>query len=253
MRKYLVAGNWKMHKTIKEAVSLAAALKQGLSDINQERVEILVCPSFTSLFAVHSILENSNIKLGGQNLFWEREGAFTGEVSPLQLLDCGCEYVILGHSERRKYFKEDDTTINKKIQIALEAGLFPIFCIGEVLEQRQASKTLEVINSQLEEGLKNITASSMEKIVIAYEPVWAIGTGLTATPEQAQEVHQFIRGWLKEKFSYEVSSSVRILYGGSVKPSNVSALMQKEDIDGTLVGGASLEANSFVEIVKGSL
>ena len=251
MRKPLIAGNWKMNKTVNEAIELVNNLKRELIDL--EEVDVVVCPVYTALTEISDILIGSNIKLGAQNVYWEEKGAFTGEVSPSMLKDVGCYYVIIGHSERRKYFFETDETVNKKIKAAQSAGLMPIFCIGETLEEREETKTIDIVQKQLSGGLKDLKGQDILKLVIAYEPVWAIGTGKTATPEQAQEVHGFIRNWLSDKYSSEVSSNVRILYGGSVKPSNTKELMQQADIDGALVGGASLESASFVDIVKNSL
>lgn len=251
MRIPLIAGNWKMYKTINEAVALATQVKRSLLDF--AKAEIVLCPTYTALNSVYEVIMDTNIKLGAQNLFWEKEGAYTGEISPIMIKDCGAEYVILGHSERRKYFSETDEKINTKIKAAHQIGLTPIVCIGETLEEREAQKTLEVIKTQLEGCFKDFVSLDMMNVVIAYEPVWAIGTGKTATPEQAQEVHNFIRNWLESTFSEEVSSKLRILYGGSIKPANINELMKKEDIDGGLVGGASLEADSFVSIVKNSV
>jgi len=249
MRKPFIAGNWKMNKTITEAIELVNNLKRELIDV--EEADIVVCPVFTALSEISDLVVDSNIGLGAQNLYWEDKGAFTGEVSAPMLKDAGCQYVIIGHSERRKYFGETDETVNKKIKAALEEGLSPIVCVGETLEEREADKTIEVVKAQLAGGLGGI--EDLSKVTIAYEPVWAIGTGKTATPDQAQEVHKFIRGWISEKYSSQVAESLRILYGGSVKPSNAKELMNQEDIDGALVGGASLDSASFVEIVKNSL
>jgi triosephosphate isomerase len=250
-RKPLIAGNWKMHKTIKEAVYLVNLIKRELLDF--DKVDIVVCPPFTALSNVYEIIMETNIKLGAQNLFWEEEGAFTGEVSAKMIKDCGAEYVIIGHSERRRYFFEDEQIINKKIKVALKNNLLPIVCVGETLKEREENKTINIVESQLEGAFKDLNEDEMFKIIIAYEPVWAIGTGKTATPKQAQEVQGFIRDWLEKKFSKDLSQNLRILYGGSIKPSNIKDLMKEEDIDGGLVGGASLEADSFIEIVKNSL
>lgn len=249
MRKPFIAGNWKMNKTITEAIELVNNLKRELVDIQE--ADIVVCPVFTALSEVSDLVVDSNIGLGAQNLYWQDSGAFTGEVSAPMLKDAGCQYVIIGHSERRKYFGETDETVNKKIKAALKIGLSPIVCVGETLEEREAGKTIEVVKAQLSGGFEKI--EDLSNITIAYEPVWAIGTGKTATPDQAQEVHKFIREWISRKYSAQVAESLRILYGGSVKPSNTKELMNQEDIDGSLVGGASLEAASFVEIVKNSL
>jgi len=251
MRKPLIAGNWKMYKTINEAVELANGIKRELLDFND--AEIALCPPFTSLDSVYEVIMDTDIKLGAQNLYWQKEGAFTGEVSAPMLKDCGCEYVIIGHSERRKYFGETDENVNKKIKIALAVGLTPIVCVGETLEEREAQKTIAVVQRQLDQGLKGLKEDEFSKIVIAYEPVWAIGTGKTATPQQAQEVHKFIRNWIEKKYSNGIAQKTIILYGGSVKPANISELMSEEDIDGALVGGASLEVSSFVDIARNAV
>lgn len=248
MRKIFIAGNWKMNKNVKEAKMLAVSLKNKLTGINN--VNIAVCPAAVCIEPVAQILKDSNIAVGGQNIHFEKEGAFTGENSADMLLSAGCKYVILGHSERRQYFKETDSTINKKIKTALNAGLLPIFCIGETLEERESGKTFDVVKTQLSGGLDNINADEMLKITVAYEPVWAIGTGKTATKEQAQEVHKSIRDWLKQKYGMEISDKIIIQYGGSVKPSNAAELMNQPDIDGALVGGASLDVDSFAGIIK---
>jgi triosephosphate isomerase len=250
-RKPLIAGNWKMHKTIQEACQLVTLIKRELIDF--DKVDIVVCPPFTALSSVYDIIMETNIKLGAQNLFWEEEGAFTGEISAKMIKDCGAQYVIIGHSERRKYFFEDEQIVNRKIKVALKNNLIPICCVGETLQEREENKTISIIETQLEGAFKDLKEEDMFNIIIAYEPVWAIGTGKTATPQQAEEVQKFIRDWLENKFSKDLSQSLRILYGGSIKPSNIKELMKKENVDGGLVGGASLEANSFIEIVKNSL
>jgi len=243
-RKPFIAGNWKMCKNVKEAVSLAKSLKSKLKGVKDK--DILICPAFTALCCVYEEIKNSNIKLGAQNMYFEDEGAFTGEISASMLKDF-CEYVILGHSERRQFFNETDEVVNKKIKKALEHGLKPILCIGETLEQREKNETFNVIKKQLKESLKN--ENGIKNVVIAYEPIWAIGTGKTATPEQAEEVHLFIRKEIEKIYDKETSADIRILYGGSVKPDNIKDLMEKENIDGALVGGASLDADSFSKIV----
>jgi triosephosphate isomerase len=250
-RKPLIAGNWKMHKTIQEACQLVTLIKRELIDF--DKVDIVVCPPFTALSSVYDIIMETNIKLGAQNLFWKEEGAFTGEISAKMIKDCGAQYVIIGHSERRKYFFEDEQIVNRKIKVALKNNLIPICCVGETLQEREENKTISIIETQLEGAFKDLKEEDMFNIIIAYEPVWAIGTGKTATPQQAEEVQKFIRDWLENKFSKDLSQSLRILYGGSIKPSNIKELMKKENVDGGLVGGASLEANSFIEIVKNSL
>ncbi|MBN3038449.1 MAG: triose-phosphate isomerase [Candidatus Omnitrophica bacterium] len=250
MRKPIIAGNWKLNKNIKETVELLEALKKELADIKD--VDIAVCPVFTSLVDAAKAIEGSNIKLGAQNVYWEDSGAYTGEIAPAMLKEIGCTYVIIGHSERRTYFGESNETVNKKIKAALVHGLLPIMCIGERLEEREQGKTFAVLEDHLQGGLEGISADDMLKIIIAYEPVWAIGTGKTATPQQAQEAHKYIRDFLKKKYNEDIAAAVRIQYGGSVKPANISELMAQEDLDGALVGGASLKVDSFSQIVKGA-
>jgi triosephosphate isomerase (TIM) len=251
MRRYLIAGNWKMHKTIKEAVGLIEELKTELHQLRG--ADIAVCPPFTALSSAQETLEGSNIHLGAQNMYFENEGAYTGEESALILKDAGCRYVILGHSERRKIFGETDELINKKVKAALRYGLIPILCIGESLKERETEKTHQIITSQLDKDLKSIDEKEAQKIVIAYEPVWAIGTGKTATDQQAQSAHAFIRDCLKKRYSLETAEKIKILYGGSVKPDNIEGLIGQVDVDGALVGGASLDARSFSQIVKKSV
>jgi len=247
MRKPLMAGNWKMHKTISEGIAMVKELKTLISDAKD--VDVLICPVFTSINALSNEVKGSNIKIGAQNVYWEPKGAFTGEIAVNMLVDAGCSFVIIGHSERRQYFGETDETVNKKTKAALAAGLIPVVCVGETLQERESNATFNVIEKQIRDGIKNFSKEEAEKIVIAYEPVWAIGTGKTATPQQAQEVHEFIRKIYSQMYA-EASDKVRILYGGSVKPDNVSELMKQKDIDGGLVGGASLEAASFAKLVK---
>jgi len=251
MRKPIIAGNWKLNKTPHEAIILANDLKRDLVDI--DGVDIVLCPPFTALADVADTLTDTNIALGAQNIFWEDAGAFTGEISGPMLKDLNVSYVIIGHSERRQYFNETNETVNKRIRAALKNGLIPIVCVGENLAQRESNKTFDVIKDHCEGSLKGFTADEIKHIVLAYEPVWAIGTGKTATPEQAQEVHTFIRQLLGNLFNSELANSVRIQYGGSVTPDNVVSLMAKPDIDGALVGGASLKAPSFTAIIKGSV
>ncbi|MFQ5989133.1 MAG: triose-phosphate isomerase [Candidatus Methylomirabilales bacterium] len=246
MRTPLIAGNWKMYMTTADAVALVKQLQTLL--VGTDTVEVVVCPPFTALPAVGEALKGSGIGLGAQNMHWEKEGAFTGEVSPVMLKDLGCRYVILGHSERRQYFGEDDFLVNRKLKVALEHGLTPIVCIGETLGERQDGRTLQVVERQLQGGLSNISPETAHGITLAYEPVWAIGTGHTATTEQAAEVHSFIRKRLAELWGE--ATAVRILYGGSVKSDNIDGLMAEPDIDGALVGGASLKADSFARIVR---
>jgi len=248
MRAAVVAGNWKMYTHLAEAEALVRALAALVSDV--KNVEVAVCPPFPYLIPVAKTLQGTSVKVGGQNMHWEDEGAFTGEVSPQMLKDAGCHFVILGHSERRQYFGETDEKINRKIKKALSIGLAPIVCVGEMLAEREAGTTEKIIRTQLEGCFQTLTSEDLKKIIIAYEPVWAIGTGKTATPEQAQEVHRFIRGWLSGAFGKETAESIRIQYGGSVKSDNAKALMSQPDIDGALVGGASLKAEGFAAIVR---
>jgi triosephosphate isomerase len=248
MRKFVIAGNWKMHKTNNEAEQLAEAIKGKTTTI--EKTKMIICPPATALTTVCSIVNGSKIAVGAQNMYWESHGAFTGEISSEMIKSTGATYVILGHSERRQYFSETDETVNKKTVYALQTNLNPIVCIGESLEQREKGITKEVINEQLDGALKGISADQMMRIILAYEPIWAIGTGKTATPEQAQDVHAFIRSKLQSMYDAATSNSVIVQYGGSVKPSNATELLRQPDIDGALVGGACLEAESFSEIIK---
>ena len=248
MRTPLIAGNWKMHKTVAEAVDLVEALMTGAADIQGR--EVLVCPPFTALYPLGPLLSDSPIRLGAQNMYGAKEGAFTGEISPPMLLELGCEYVILGHSERRHVFGEDDALINKKVRAALEYGLRPILCVGETKPERDSGRAEEVTLGQLRGGLNGLGAEQLGDIVIAYEPVWAIGTGDTATPADAQAMHAAIRGALAEDYGQQLAETIRILYGGSVKPDNVDQLMSQLDIDGALVGGASLQVDGFLRIAR---
>jgi triosephosphate isomerase len=247
-----IAGNWKMNKTVGEALDLIRELKASISGVIgvEGEVEVAVAPPFTALYAVHKELEGSSIRLAAQNLYWEEKGAFTGEISPPMLKEVGCHYVIIGHSERRQFFGESDETVNRRINAALAQGLKVIFCIGETLREREEGKTFSLIERQMEGGLKGLGGQGMGNMVVAYEPVWAIGTGKTATREQAEEVHRFIRGKLERLYSKEVSEEIRIQYGGSVTPDNIKGLMNQPNIDGALVGGASLKAESFSKIVR---
>ena len=245
-RTPLIAGNWKLNKTTDEAVALATEIKTGAG---APSVDVLVSPVFTVLAAVAKALEGSKVLLAGQNMHSELSGAFTGEIAPTMLKDVGCSHVILGHSERRQYFGETDEGVAKKTKVALDNGLLPISCVGELLEEREDGKTMDVVGRQVDAVLNALTAEEAAKIVIAYEPVWAIGTGKVATPEQAQEVHAFIRTRVAEAHGQGVADGLRILYGGSVKPDNVKGLMALPDVDGALVGGASLKADSFLKLV----
>ncbi len=251
MRKPIIAGNWKMNKTNSEAVALAGDLKRHLSDCTG--VDIVICPPFTALSEVAAVVDGSKIDLGAQNIYFVKEGAYTGEISPLMLKDIGCQFIIIGHSERRALFGETNEGVNQKLRTALEYRFTPIVCVGETLQERQADQTFKIIEDQLKGALNGIKAEDMLKAVIAYEPVWAIGTGQTAGPDQAQEVHAFIRGLLKDLYGTEVSEAVRIQYGGSVKPDNIKELISQPDIDGALVGGASLKTDPFVQIVTNSV
>ncbi|MBN2206553.1 MAG: triose-phosphate isomerase [Candidatus Aminicenantes bacterium] len=244
----LLAGNWKMHQTLAEARALASAVAAASREL--AGADIILAPPFTALAEVRRALAGSPVGLAGQNLFWEEKGAFTGEVSAPLLKDAGCSHVIIGHSERRQHFGETDASVRKKIKSALQAGLVPIVCVGESLGEREAGRTMDVIAGQLEGGLDGLDADEAGRIVLAYEPVWAIGTGRTASPDQAEEVHGFIRGRLEESYGGELSSCAIILYGGSVKAANTCSLFKEKDIDGALVGGASLEPGSFIEIVR---
>jgi triosephosphate isomerase len=246
--KPFIAGNWKMHKTIPEAADMVKALKEASSELTD--AELVVIPPYTMLSEVSKVIAGSSVQLGAQNLFWEEKGAFTGEVSPLMLKDAGCQYVVIGHSERRQYFGETNETVNKKVKAALAHELTPIMCIGESLEEREQGNTMDKVETQINSGLEGLGKEEMRLIVIAYEPIWAIGTGVTATPSQAEEVHSFIREKLAEKYGNEIASYAIILYGGSVKPDNTYSLMKQNNINGALVGGASLEADSFIEIAK---
>lgn len=248
MRVPVIAGNWKMYNTVGEALALVRELKQQVAGV--QGVEIIVAPVFTALVPVAAELKGSNITVSSQNLYWEDKGAFTGEVSPAMVKDAGCSHAIIGHSERRQFFGETDATVNKKVKAALKTGLTPIVCVGEMLEEREAGKTMQVVEKQVQGGLAGLSPAEIEKIIIAYEPVWAIGTGKTATPVQAEEVHKNIRGIISGIAGAGVADGMRILYGGSVKADNVDELMAQKDIDGALVGGASLKADSFARIVK---
>jgi triosephosphate isomerase (TIM) len=247
-RRPLIAGNWKMYKTVAEARTLVAALREGLAE--KPPADVLVAPPCTALAAVAEAVAGSGIVLGAQNMHFEKEGAFTGEVSASMLRDLGVSHVILGHSERRQLFGETDEGVGKKARAAHDNGLVPVLCVGETLAEREANRTLEVVERQTERALRQLTPDEAARSVIAYEPVWAIGTGRTATPEQAQEVHAFIRKLVHRSHGEAVADAIRILYGGSVKPDNVDALMAQPDLDGALVGGACLKAESFLRIIR---
>jgi len=247
-RRPIIAGNWKMNKTTVEAHDLASKLIPLIAEIKGR--DIVLAPPFTALQSVAGVIKGTGIALSAQNLHWEDKGAFTGEISAEMLLDLGCKYVIIGHSERRQFFGENDETVNKKLRQALNKGLLPIVCVGETLKEREAGKANEVIERQVTGALKGVTAAEMQKVIIAYEPVWAIGTGKTATPDQANEIHNFIRKKSEIVYGKEIAGALRIQYGGSVTPENVSTLMAMPDIDGALVGGASLKPESFAALVN---
>lgn len=248
MRRPIIVGNWKMHKTTAEAVALVQALRSSVAQVHD--VDIGVAPPYTALMVVAEALRGSTIFVTAQNMHWEPQGAFTGEISAAMLSDVGCTRVIVGHSERRQFFAETDATVNRKLRAALNAQLDPILCIGETLDQREGNATFSVLAQQIRQGLADIAAAGMSRVVMAYEPIWAIGTGKTATPAQAQEVHAFIRGLLGELYGKALADEVRIQYGGSVNAGNIHTLMTQPDVDGALVGGASLEASSFEQIVS---
>ena len=253
MRKPIIAGNWKMYKTIGPAIELANGLKREFYKIEPTDIDIVLCPVYTCLSEVAEVIANSNIALGAQDVYWQDEGAFTGEISVPMLKDAGCTYVIIGHSERRQFFGETSDTVNKKIKAVLKHGLLPIVCVGESLAEREANKTFEVLTDHIQNGLVGLTAEEVTRIVIAYEPVWAIGTGKTATSAQAQEAHKYIRDLLVKFYNKDVAGGIRIQYGGSVKPENIEEIMVQPDVDGALVGGASLKIESFSEIIKRGL
>jgi triosephosphate isomerase len=251
MRKPFVAGNWKMFTTAATGTALAAAIVKGLDA--EDRVTVAVCPPFPYLTQIAEVLRGSNVALGAQNVYPEKEGAFTGEVSPLMLVDVDCRYVIVGHSERRHKLGESNAFINRKVKASLAAGLHVILCVGETLEERQANRTDVVLNTQLAGSLAEVKVESLGRLVIAYEPVWAIGTGLNATPDQAEQAHSFIRGQIRGMFGEETARKLPIQYGGSVKPDNAASLLRQPDVDGALVGGASLHADQFLAIVRAAV
>ncbi len=246
MRKPIIAGNWKMHKTIAEALEFVNEVKDR---VNNDKVEAVICAPFTLLKDLKQATKGTNIKIGAQNMHFEEKGAFTGEISPLMLKELDMDYVVIGHSERRQYFNETDETVNKKVLKALEVGIDPILCVGETLEEREAGNTKDVCKVQVEKALENVSKEDLAKVVIAYEPVWAIGTGKTATSEDANDVIAYIREVVANLYG-ELANEVRIQYGGSVKPSNVAEIMNQSDIDGALVGGASLVAEDYLKLIK---
>ena len=247
MRIPFIAGNWKMYKTVQEAVVFVKELRRLVKDVTD--VEIVVAPAFTAVHAAAEAARNTNIGIAAQDVYWEREGAFTGEVSPGMIKEAGAQYVIVGHSERRRLFGETDQIVNRKAMAGMASGLTPIVCIGETLEERERAETLGVLDRQIKEGLKAFTAAQVADLILAYEPVWAIGTGRNATAEQAEEAHAHIRGRLQEWFGADAADRCHILYGGSVKPDNIRELIAQADVDGALVGGASLDVESFAGIV----
>jgi len=250
MRKPFVAGNWKMNTDSHTSINLAESIVSGSLETAGQSVSVAVCPPFVYLQAVAKTLSASSIAVGAQDLYYEQKGAFTGEISASMLKDIGCSYVLCGHSERRHVIGETDELINKKIAAAIGGGLLPILCVGELLAEREASQTGEVINRQLKSGLAGLSVEKVSAVTIAYEPVWAIGTGLTATPQQAQEAHDFVRKLLAELYDAQLAEEIRILYGGSAKPGNAGELMAQQDVDGLLVGGASLNADDFIAIIQ---
>lgn len=250
MRKTIIAGNWKMNLTLEEGYGLVTEIKGMVADEVHNKAEVVVIPPFIHLSGVSHLLKGSGVRLGAQNCHQKTKGAFTGEVSPYMLADMGVNYVIVGHSERRQYFGETNALLAEKVNAALENGLTPIYCFGETLEQRESGQAFTVNASQVQEGLFHLDGDNMRKVVLAYEPVWAIGTGKTASAEQAQEVHAYIRQLLDKQYGTQVAESISILYGGSMKPENARELLACKDIDGGLIGGAALESRSFVEIVK---
>ncbi len=250
MRLPLIIGNWKMFKTVHEAVVFAKELRPLVKDIQD--VEIVVAPPLTALHSVAEALRNANVGVASQNVFWEREGAFTGEVSPAMVKEAGAEYAIIGHSERRRLFGDTDALVNRKVVAAIGAGLAPILCVGETLEEREGNETLNVLDRQVREGLQGVSGEQVADMVVAYEPVWAIGTGRVATAAQAQSAHEHLRGRLRQWFGPDAAERCHLVYGGSVKPDNIAGLIQEPDVDGALVGGACLDVRSFAEIVTRS-
>jgi triosephosphate isomerase (TIM) len=247
-RRPLIAGNWKMFKTCPEAVETAGQLVKLLAAVTD--TDVMIAPPFTALSPVSDVIRGSLVSLGAQHLFWESQGAFTGEISPAMLVSAGCKYVIIGHSERRQHFNETDETVNKRIRAAVNNDLIPIMCVGESEKDRESKNTFSVLDKQVKKGVEGFSSNDLKGLVIAYEPVWAIGTGKTATSAQAQEVHQFLRAMIEKSFGNMLANSVRILYGGSVKPNNIVELMAMPDVDGVLVGGASLDPETFSNIVR---
>ncbi len=251
LKKPVIAGNWKMHKTIAEARELAEAVVRGFPEVSQ--AALILIPPFTAIQEVRKTTAAAGVEVGAQDVFWEEKGAFTGEISPLQLKEAGCRFVVIGHSERRQHFGETDETVRKKTLAALGHELYPIVCVGETLEERENNQTLDRIRTQLEKSIFSLDESNFSRVLLAYEPIWAIGTGRNASPEQAQEVHSFIRSLVAGRYGKTVADCAIILYGGSVKPNNAFSLAREKDVDGFLVGGASLEAESFLAIAREAL
>jgi triosephosphate isomerase len=253
MKKPFVAGNWKMNTDTHTSVELAKQIASGASEMASHKVTLAVCPPFVYLQSICNVLSSSGVAVGAQDVYFESNGAFTGEISPSMLKDIGCNYVLCGHSERRHVISETDELINKKVSAAIVGGLLPILCVGELLHERDAEQTEQVVSRQLKTGLSGLSAEKVSAVTIAYEPVWAIGTGRTATPQQAQEVHDFIRMLLAQMYDDQLADEIRILYGGSVKPNNAEELMRQQDVDGLLVGGASLKADDFLAIIRSAI
>jgi triosephosphate isomerase len=253
MRKPFVAGNWKMNTNSQTGVELVERIASGFVEAASQSVTVAVCPPFVYLQSVTKALSSSNIAVGAKDIYFDPQGAFTGEISASMLKDVGCSYCLCGHSERRHVIGESDELINKKVAAAVSGGLLPILCVGELLEEREASKTNDIVTRHVKEGLAGLSAEKLKAVTIAYEPVWAIGTGLTATPDQAQQVHDFIRKLLGQMYDEKIAEEIRILYGGSVKPNNAAELMSQKDIDGLLVGGASLKADDFLAIIQAAV
>lgn len=253
MRKPFLAGNWKMNTDTISSASLAKAIDAGMQDIDSEKIDVAVIPPFVYIPGVVAGVRNSKVAVGAQDIYFEEKGAFTGEISPMMLKDVGCTYALCGHSERRHVIKESDELINKKVHAAISGGILPILCIGELLEDRQTDKTTAVVSEQVKKGLDGLSEEKVQAVTLAYEPVWAIGTGLTATGEQAQEVHAMIRKLVTELYNSDIAEQMRIQYGGSAKPENTAELMAQPDIDGLLIGGAALKADSFLKMIQAAI
>jgi len=253
MRKPFLAGNWKMNTDSISSVSLAKAIAEGMQDIDSEKIDVALIPPFVYIQGVFAGVKNSTVAVGAQDIYFEEKGAFTGEISPMMLKDIGCTYALCGHSERRHVIKESDELINKKVHAAISGGILPILCFGDLLEERQANKTTDVVSEQVKKGLDGLNDEKVKAVTLAYEPVWAIGTGLTATGDQAQEVHAMIRKLIAELYNGDIAEQMRIQYGGSAKPENTAELMAQPDIDGLLIGGAALKADSFLKMIEAAI